>query len=67
MAKSKARKLREKLVREGYRDPANGRGTYALENLSTRKTKTKAEKLMQLHKKERQSRYSSDREIVVLF
>jgi hypothetical protein len=66
MAKSKAKKLREKLAREGKRNPENGRGTYALANLTTKKTKTKKEKLNQLYKKERQSRYGMDRENVVL-
>ena len=65
MAKSKARKLRDKLVREGFRDSSNGRGTYALQDLTTRKTKTKQEKLTQMYKKERQSNYRNDREIVV--
>ncbi|WP_078378929.1 hypothetical protein [Sutcliffiella halmapala] len=65
MAKSKAKKLREKLAREGKRNPENGRGTYALANLTTKVTKTKKEKLNQLHKKERQSHYCMDRENVV--
>lgn len=47
MSKSKARKHRENLVRNGQRDPQNSRGIYALENLRTRKTKTKREKLNQ--------------------
>ncbi len=47
MAKSKARKTREKLVREGYRDPAKNRGIYALGDLRTRKSKTKHEKQYQ--------------------
>ncbi len=67
MAKSKAKKLRDKQVREGKRNPENGRGTYALANLTTKTTKTKKEKLNQLYKKERQSRYGSDRENVVLY
>jgi hypothetical protein len=66
MAKSKAKKLREKLAREGKRNPENGRGAYALANLTTKMTKTKKEKLNQLYKKERQSRYGMDRENVVL-
>ncbi|MCA1319597.1 hypothetical protein LC085_06690 [Bacillus tianshenii] len=66
MAKSKAKKLREKLAREGKRNPENGRGTYALANLTTKMTKTKKEKLNKIYKKERQSRYGLDRENVVL-
>ncbi|WP_404445421.1 hypothetical protein LG307_19285 [Sutcliffiella horikoshii] len=67
MAKSKAKKLRDKQVREGNRNPENGRGTYALANLGTKTTKTKKEKLNQLYKKERQSRYGGNRENVVLY
>ncbi|WP_244951519.1 hypothetical protein [Sutcliffiella horikoshii] len=67
MAKSKAKKLRDKQVREGKRNPENGRGIYALANLTTKTTKTKKEKLNQLYKKERQSRYGGDRENVVLY
>ena len=67
MAKSKAKKLRDKQVREGNRNPENGRGTYALANLGTKTTKTKKEKLNQLYKKERQSRYGANRENVVLY
>jgi len=67
LAKSKAKKLRDKQVREGNRNPENGRGTYALANLGTKTTKTKKEKLNQLYKKERQSRYGANRENVVLY
>ncbi|MEA3320475.1 MAG: hypothetical protein U9Q88_10635 [Bacillota bacterium] len=67
MAKSKAKKLRDKQVREGKRNPENGRGTYALANLTTKTTKTKKEKLNQLYKKERQSRNGGDQENVVLY
>ncbi len=67
MAKSKAKKLSNKQVREGRRNPEIGRGTYALANLTTKMTKTKKEKLNQLYKKERQSRYGGDRENVVLY
>lgn len=45
MAKSKAKKMREKLEREGKRNPELGRGTFALVKLTTRKTKTKQEKM----------------------
>lgn len=55
MAKSKARKLRDRMVREGYRDPSSGRGTYALQDLTTRKTKTKKETLQKIYKKQRHS------------
>jgi hypothetical protein len=41
MAKSKARKHREKLVREGIRNPENSRNPFAFADLRSRKTKTK--------------------------
>ncbi|OYD59539.1 hypothetical protein CGZ90_06505 [Fictibacillus aquaticus] len=47
MAKSKAKKQREKSVREGKRSPASGRSIYAIADLRTRRTKTKQEKLQQ--------------------
>lgn len=47
MAKSRARKIRDKMVREGRMDPAKMRGIYALADLGTRKSKTKHEKMYQ--------------------
>lgn len=47
MAKSKAKKMREKRVREGRIDPAINRGVYALADLSTRRNKTKKGSLYQ--------------------
>jgi hypothetical protein len=47
MAKSKAKKIREKSVREGRRSPVSGRSIYAIADLRTRRTKTKQEKLQQ--------------------
>ncbi|CAG9621468.1 hypothetical protein [Sutcliffiella rhizosphaerae] len=67
MAKSKAKKMREKQIREGKRNPEYGRGTYSLADMRTRTTKTKQEKWNQVYRKERQSRYGSDSENVVLF
>ncbi|PGL72525.1 hypothetical protein [Bacillus sp. AFS055030] len=53
MSKSKARKLRDKLVREGKRNPELSRSSFAMLDLNTRKTKTKQEKLNQVkHKKQ---------------
>lgn len=52
MAKSKARKMREKRIKEGRLDPVLMRGTHA--GLYERKTKTKQEKWvhdLQKHKK----------------
>lgn len=51
MAKSKAKKQREKLEREGKRNPDLGRGVFALLDLSTQKTETKKEKLKKAEKK----------------
>jgi hypothetical protein len=45
MAKSKAKKMREKLVREGLSDPSIKRGGEYDFSLFTRKTKTKKELL----------------------
>ncbi|WP_449537526.1 hypothetical protein [Ferdinandcohnia sp. Marseille-Q9671] len=45
MAKSNARKKRERLVREGKRNPENGRSPFALTDLQTRMTKTKKDYL----------------------
>lgn len=47
MAKSKAKKMREKCVREGRVDPTINRGIYALADLSTRRSKTKKGTLYQ--------------------
>ncbi|MEH7222769.1 hypothetical protein V7112_03055 [Bacillus sp. JJ1566] len=45
MAKSNARKTRERLVREGKRNPENGRSPFALTDMQTRMTKTKKDHL----------------------
>ncbi|MBB2481901.1 hypothetical protein H5P36_17135 [Bacillus sp. APMAM] len=55
MSKSKAKKRREKLVREGKRNPSENRGVYALTDMRTRKTKTKKEVLSQVKHKGRLS------------
>jgi len=47
MAKSRARKIREKRMREGMMNPARNRGSYALTDMRTRKTKTKHEVIYQ--------------------
>ncbi|PGP12501.1 hypothetical protein COA01_32300 [Bacillus cereus] len=60
MAKSKAKKIREKMVREGKRNPENSRSIYALKDLRTRKTKTKQEQLNKVLYEERLSDYSKD-------
>lgn len=45
MAKSKARKLREKLEREGKRNPSTMRLTWGILDGVTKRTPTKQEKL----------------------
>lgn len=51
MAKSNARKRREKLEREGRRNPGQNRSIFAFADLRTRRTKTKAEKQNQVKHK----------------
>lgn len=65
MAKSNAKKSREKMVREGKRNPETSRGVYALTDLRTKTTKTKQEKLENEAKKIKQNKkrlsdYSKD-------
>ncbi|MFB6467184.1 hypothetical protein ACE38V_10185 [Cytobacillus sp. Hz8] len=47
MAKSQAKKLRAKLVREGKRNPADNRSPFVYTDMRTRKTKTKKDYLYQ--------------------
>lgn len=51
MAKTKTKRAREKMVREGKRNPELGRGVFALLDLSTKKTETKKGKLQKAEKK----------------
>lgn len=51
MAKSAARKKREKLVREGRRNPEDNRSPFASADLRSRKTKTKTETLYRIKHK----------------
>lgn len=60
MAKSKARKHREKMIREGKRNPVENRGIYVLADMRTRRTKTKAEKLQQQKYKGRISYHNKE-------
>ncbi|GAF21204.1 hypothetical protein JCM19047_878 [Bacillus sp. JCM 19047] len=53
MSRSKAKKQREKRIREGKRNPALNRGVYAMADLATRKTKTKQEYMEQQRQKTR--------------
>ncbi len=45
MAKSAAKKMRDKAVREGKRNPVLNRSPFAYTDMQTRKTKTKKDKL----------------------
>ncbi|QOR66410.1 hypothetical protein IM538_22045 [Cytobacillus suaedae] len=45
MAKSRAKKVREKIEREGKRNPELGRSPFAFADLRSRKTKTKKDVL----------------------
>ncbi|MBT2689306.1 hypothetical protein J7I93_14025 [Bacillus sp. ISL-47] len=45
MAKSAAKKFRDKAVREGKRNPESNRSPFAFEDMRTRQTKTKKDKL----------------------
>ncbi|TCP24531.1 hypothetical protein EV207_12430 [Scopulibacillus darangshiensis] len=60
MTKSRARKIREKRIQEGRRNPSADRGIYALADLRTRKTKTKMEKLYQHKHKGRLSNHEDN-------
>ncbi|MFD2445961.1 hypothetical protein ACFSO7_18545 [Bacillus sp. CGMCC 1.16607] len=55
MAKSKAKKLREKLVREGRRNPADSRSPFVFADMRTRKTKTKKDHLYLFKRKNHSS------------
>lgn len=51
MTKSKAKKIREKLAREGKRNPEENRSPFAFTDMRTRKTKTKKDLLYQKKQK----------------
>ncbi|WP_249316725.1 hypothetical protein [Bacillus sp. FJAT-50079] len=51
MSSSKAKKHRQKLAREGRRNPEENRSPFAFANMRTRRTKTKKDRLyMKKHK-----------------
>jgi hypothetical protein len=60
MAKSKAKKLREKLAREGKMNPEIKRSTFTLTDMRTRMTKTKKQHLYQFKHKNHQSYDGND-------
>lgn len=51
MAKSKAKKVREKLIREGRRNPEENRSPFVFADMRTRRTKTKKDLLYQKKQK----------------
>ncbi|WP_080845830.1 hypothetical protein [Cytobacillus gottheilii] len=51
MAKSSAKKKREKLIREGRRNPEESRSPFASADMRTRRTKTKDETLYRIKHK----------------
>lgn len=61
MGKSLAKKKRDKLVREGRRNPEENRSFFAFADLRSRRTKTKAETLQkQKHKNRLSNHYDED-------
>lgn len=60
MAKSKAKKLREKLAREGRLNPELKRSPFAFADLRPRVTKTKKDHLFQFKHKNHQSTDGND-------
>ena len=68
MAKSKAKKMREKLIREGNRNPSLNRGVYVMVDMKTRKTKTKQGKInQQKHKKRLSDAHSYESDTAFLY
>lgn len=60
VAKSKAKKLREKLAREGRINPAEKRSPFVLTDMRSRITKTKKDHLYQFKHKNHQSEAGND-------
>lgn len=60
LAKSNARKLREKLVREGRRNPEANRSPYAFTDMKTRRTKTKKDYMFRNKYKNHSSQQGND-------
>lgn len=60
MAKSKSKKLREKLSREGKLNPESKRSPFVFNDMRTRVTKTKKDHLYQFKHKNHQSHDGND-------
>ncbi|RZT22663.1 hypothetical protein [Fictibacillus sp. BK138] len=73
MAKTKVKKMREKMIREGKRNPNEDRSLYAhsemFKMMATKRTKTKKDQLNRIKHKERISAagYSDDSNRSFLF
>ena len=60
MAKSKAKKLREKLTREGKMNPEVKRSPFVFSDMRTRATKTRKDQIYQFKYKNHQSQEGND-------
>jgi polyhydroxyalkanoate synthesis regulator phasin len=60
LAKSKAKKLRDKLVREGRMNPEEKRSPFVFTDMRMRTTKTKKEHIYQYKHKNHQSQEGND-------
>jgi hypothetical protein len=60
LAKSKAKKIREKIVREGKRNPETSRSPFVFTDMRTRRTKTKKDYLYRNNRKNHSSHEGND-------
>jgi hypothetical protein len=60
LAKSKAKKMREKIVREGRRNPKDSRSPFVFVDMRTKITKTKKDYLYRENKKNHSSQEGND-------
>ncbi|MBM7692128.1 hypothetical protein JOC77_001555 [Peribacillus deserti] len=70
MAKSRAKKRRDKLAREGLRNPETGRGSRNVIRPISKMTPTKKEQLLKIHskhKKRNRASFPGDYDSVFLF
>ncbi|MCR2822849.1 hypothetical protein [Lederbergia panacisoli] len=66
MASSKAKKQRQKIAREGRRNPADNRSPFAFTDMRTRRTKTKKDQLYTIKHKNHDSQNGNDGFYVLL-
>jgi len=67
MAKSQAKKTREKFVREGKRNPEGSRSPFVFADMRTRKTKTKKDYVYRNKHKNHSLSNESDGSFIFLF